>query len=106
MLEFTGKELDIIKYSLKIFHNRDLSSFYSNETIDILENVMKKLDIDFIPQSEIDKKKVNEYILCYNNDKVKITINKIDKRFISNIIFDEINEIARKNNIQYRINCI
>lgn len=99
MQKLTEKEWDIIKYSLNFLHDRDLSLIYKEEFISLLENTMEKLNITFTPQSEIDKKKIKEYIVRYNNDKIKISLNGTDKKHSSAILEDGITRIAHNNNI-------
>ncbi len=96
---FTGKELDMIKYSLKFLHNRDLSLYYDRETISVLENTMKKLEIDFIPQDEIDKKKIKKYVVSYHGDKREIPINEIENPCPSEAFKEKITELLDDKNV-------
>lgn len=96
---FTGKEWDMIKYSLKFLHNRDLSLYYDKETISVLENTMKKLEIDFIPQDEKDKKKIKKYVVSYKGDKREISINKIENPCPSEIFKEKITELLDDKNV-------
>ena len=48
-MEFTEKELEQIKYALEYLHDADLSDF-GDDNIEALENVMKKLGMEFSSQ--------------------------------------------------------
>lgn len=96
MQRFSEEEWNIIKYSLKFLHNRDLSLFYDKEFISTLENTMKKIEIEFTPQGEIDKKKIEKYIVTYEEEKKEISLNESDKQLSSNILEDAIVRVIKK----------
>lgn len=48
-MEFSAKELEEIKYALEYLHDADLSD-YGQENVETLENLMKKLGIEFSSQ--------------------------------------------------------
>lgn len=48
-MEFSGRELEEIKYALEYLHNADLSN-YGEENIRILERLMSKLNIEYLSQ--------------------------------------------------------
>jgi len=47
-MEFIEKELEQIKYSLEYLHDADLS-YYGEENIKTLEELMDKLNIKYLP---------------------------------------------------------
>ena len=51
-MEFTKNEIEEIKYALEYLYDADLSD-YGEENILTLENLMKKLNMDFT--SQLDK---------------------------------------------------
>lgn len=49
VIELSDKELEEIKFALEYLHNADLCN-YGKENIKILENLMNKLNIEYISQ--------------------------------------------------------
>lgn len=99
MGRFSEEEQNIIKYSLKFLHNRDLSLFYDKEFISTLENTMRKFEIEFTLQEEIDKKKIEKYIVIYEEEKKEIFLNESDKQLSSDILEDTIARVIKKYNL-------
>ena len=99
MGRFSEEEQNIIKYSLKFLHNRDLYLFYDKEFISTLENTMHKFGIEFTPQEEIDKKKIKKYIVIYEEEKKEIFLNESDKQLSSDILEDTIARVIKKYNL-------
>lgn len=48
-MEFSEKELDMVKYALEYLHDADLCEF-GNENIEILEKLMDKMNIKYSSQ--------------------------------------------------------